>query len=57
MRRTPADPYERADITSNTYSDWVIEHGYILEATSAIVGPYLETYKAFPPSQRPARLS
>jgi arylsulfatase len=24
-----ADPYERADITSNTYYDWVITNGYI----------------------------
>lgn len=49
-----ADPYERADVTSNTYFDWLLSHAYILMASSAIVGPYLETYKAFPPSQRPA---
>ena len=24
------DPYEMADITSNTYYDWLIEHAYLL---------------------------
>jgi hypothetical protein len=24
------DPYERADITSNTYFDWAIDHGFQL---------------------------
>ena len=24
------DPYERADITSNTYYDWLIDHVYLL---------------------------
>jgi arylsulfatase A-like enzyme len=49
-----ADPYERADITSNTYNDWVISHGYVLAASAVIVSQYLLTYKEFPPSQRPA---
>ncbi len=49
-----ADPYERADITSNSYYDWLISHGYIVYAASTVVAEYLESYKAFPPSQRPA---
>src|SRR5262249_22138816 len=49
-----ADPYERADITSNTYYDWLITKGYIALAASTVVGKYLESYKDFPPSQRPA---
>jgi len=49
-----ADPYERADITSNTYYDWVLNKGYIAIAASTVVGKYLESYKEFPPSQRPA---
>ena len=52
-----ADPYERADITSNTYNDWVISHGYVLAASAVIVSQYLLTYKEFPPSQRPASFS
>jgi len=49
-----ADPYERADITSNTYYDWVITNGYVALSGSLIAGKYLESYKQFPPSQRPA---
>ena len=49
-----ADPYERADITSNTYYDWVITNGYIALAGAVIVEQYLQSYRDFPPSQRPA---
>jgi arylsulfatase len=49
-----ADPYERADVTSNTYWDWVMNKEGIAIATMAIVGPFLETFREFPPSQRPA---
>jgi hypothetical protein len=49
-----ADPYERADVTSNTYYDWVITNGYVALAGSVIVEEYLKSYKDFPPSQRPA---
>ena len=49
-----ADPYERADITSNTYWDWVIDHAYIMYGAQAGVARFLETFKEFPPSQRAA---
>jgi arylsulfatase A-like enzyme len=49
-----ADPFERADITSNTYYDWLLSRGYVVAAASIIVGQYLQSYKEFPPSQRPA---
>jgi arylsulfatase len=50
-----ADPYERADITSNTYYDWFLSNtaGPLLGAQAATI-KYLETFKEFPPSQRPA---
>jgi arylsulfatase len=48
-----ADPYERADITSNTYWDWALSNPSMTLASVAIVAKYLETYKEFPPSQRP----
>jgi arylsulfatase A-like enzyme len=49
-----ADPYERADITSNTYWDWMMDHAYIARGAQAGVARFLETFKEFPPSQRPA---
>jgi arylsulfatase A-like enzyme len=48
------DPYERADITSNTYYDWFVDHDYIALAAQAIVTPFLETFKEFPPRQKAA---
>ena len=47
-----ADPYERADTTSNTYYDWMLEHAYIVYGAQAVVGKFLETFREFPPSQR-----
>jgi arylsulfatase len=48
------DPYERADVTSNTYYDWLLSRAYILVPAQAYVGQFLETFKAFPPRQKPA---
>jgi arylsulfatase len=49
-----ADPYEQADVTSNTYYEWLLEQGYILFAASTITDQFLQTFKEFPPSQRAA---
>lgn len=48
------DPFERADITSNTYWDWVIDRIYLVLYGSAIATQFLETFKEFPPRQEPA---
>jgi arylsulfatase len=53
-----SDPYERADITSNTYYDWLMSDAAgVLVAGPAIVGQFLATFKDFPPSQRPSSFS
>lgn len=49
-----SDPYEEADVTSNTYWDWVMDHVYLYVPAQAYVGKFLETFKEFPPSQTPA---
>jgi arylsulfatase len=48
-----ADPYERADITSNTYYDWIMSNAGIMYGALAVSAQFLETFKEFPPSQRP----
>jgi hypothetical protein len=48
------DPFERADVTSNTYWDWIAENGILVLAASFIVGQFLETFKDFPPRQKAA---
>jgi hypothetical protein len=48
------DPFERADITSNTYYDWFLESAILVFTASAVVGEFLETFKEFPPRQKAA---
>ena len=48
------DPYERADITSNTYYDWMIDRAYLLVPAQAIVGRFLATFQEYPPRQKAA---
>jgi arylsulfatase A-like enzyme len=48
------DPYERADVTSNTYWDWMIDHAYLLVPAQQYVGQFLATFKAYPPRQKAA---
>jgi arylsulfatase A-like enzyme len=48
------DPFERADITSNTYYDWFIDNDYIALAATAVISEFLQTFVEFPPRQRAA---
>jgi hypothetical protein len=48
------DPFERADVTSNTYWDWVIDSGILVLTALALVGQFLQTFKDFPPRQKAA---
>ena len=48
------DPYERADVTSNTYYDWILDHAYLVVPAQAYVGQYLASFKEFPPRQKAA---
>ncbi|MFO0880553.1 MAG: arylsulfatase [Gemmataceae bacterium] len=51
------DPYERADVTSNTYYDWLIDHAFLLVPAQEIVGRFAATFKEYPPRQRAASFS
>jgi len=51
------DPYERAQITSNTYYDWLLDRAFVLVPAQAYVQRFLETFKEFPPRQKPASFS
>jgi arylsulfatase len=48
------DPFERADVTSNSYYDWFIDHVYLVLAASTLVSDFLATFHDFPPRQRAA---
>jgi arylsulfatase len=47
------DPYEFADVTSNTYYEWFIHHAYVMYAAQAIAAQFAATFKDFPPIQKP----
>ena len=51
------DPYERAQKTSNTYYDWMLDRAYLLVPAQAYVAQFLETFKEFPPRQKAASFS
>jgi arylsulfatase len=52
-----ADPYERADTTSNTYYDWLISQPYLVFGANVVAAQFLETFNEFPPRQRAASFS
>ena len=48
------DPYERADITSNTYYDWLFDHVFLLVPAQDYVGQFLATFRDYPQRQKAA---
>ncbi|WP_374196549.1 hypothetical protein [Microbacterium sp. BF1] len=48
------DPYERADITSNTYWDWVLDHIFLFVPAQAYVARMLQSLVEFPARQESA---
>lgn len=51
------DPYERADITSNTYYDYLLDRAFLLIPAQQYVAKFLSTFKEFPPRQKPSSFS
>jgi arylsulfatase len=51
------DPYERAEITSNTYYDWLLDRAFLLVPAQAYVANFLATFKDYPPRQKAASFS
>jgi hypothetical protein len=51
------DPYERADLTSNTYYDWILDHAYLFIPAQTFVAQMLQTFAEFPVRQKPASFS
>ena len=48
------DPYERADVTSNTYWDWYLDHAFVLVPAQDYVGQFLATFRDYPQRQKAA---
>ena len=52
-----SDPYERADVTSNTYYDWLLDRAYMLTPAQVEVKKFFDTFTDYPPSQMAASFS
>jgi arylsulfatase len=48
------DPFERADENANAYWDWYLEHVFILYPMQALAAEQIQSFKDFPPRQKPA---
>ena len=48
------DPFERADINSNTYLDWMVDHVPQLYLVQELVAEQIADFEKFPPRQKPA---
>jgi arylsulfatase len=51
------DPYERADVTSNSYNEWILQHGYLFFGAFALTDKFAKTFKEFPSVQPPGSFS
>ena len=51
------DPFEYADITSNTYYEWFLRRDFFVFYATAMASMFLDTFKEFPPRHEPASFS
>ena len=51
------DPYERADVVSDQYYDWLTKNDYLIFQATRKAAVFLQTFVDYPPSQRPASFS
>jgi arylsulfatase len=51
------DPYERAEITSNTWNDWMLRRAFLVVPMQGIVAQFIGTFKEYPPRQKPSSFS
>jgi len=51
------DPFERADIVSDQYFDWLVRNDFIAFQCTAHAAAFLQTFVEYPPSQEQASFS
>jgi arylsulfatase len=47
------DPFERAKDESGEYEKWSFEHAFVIGPAGAYVGQWLQSFREFPPRQKP----
>ena len=51
------DPFERAQHESGDYERWFVDRMFVLVPAQAIVAKHLQTFRDFPPRQKPGSFS
>jgi len=51
------DPFEKAELNSNSYYDWMINKAPYMYLGLSTTGQFLSTFKEYPPSQKPGSWS
>jgi len=51
------DPFERADTDSNNYRRWWTERVFVLVPSQVVTKEFIDTFKEFPPRQKPAKFN
>ncbi len=51
------DPFERADVVSDQYFDWVVRNDFLLAQITSHAAVFLQTFIEYPPSQEQATFS
>ncbi len=51
------DPFEKANDESIGYPDWWVDHMFMIAPSAAYVGQWLQSFKEFPPRQKPGSFS
>ena len=52
-----SDPFERAEHEAGDYVKWFVEHIFVLVPAQAIVAQHIQSFKDFPPRQKPGTFS
>jgi len=52
-----SDPFERSQVEAGDYVRWFVEHAFVLVPAQALVAQHIESFKQFPPRQRPGSFS
>ncbi|MEM1081003.1 MAG: arylsulfatase [Pseudomonadota bacterium] len=47
------DPFERAQVTSNTYYDWLLDRLFLVAPATVYVQQFLASFQEYPPRQQP----
>jgi arylsulfatase len=48
-----SDPFERAEYEGMDYNHWYFDHIFVIAPSGAYIGQWLQSFREFPPRQKP----